>query len=220
MFIWSPECLLTTSDSDILYYINIIISYLYHQSFEQVSHFYVRATHPIHIQSVLSYLPHCFLRRLGSWEALWLRERQYVTLEHMSTLGANWETDGGAVQQERLDAWTVGDRSVSRCHLTVRFRHAETNTQINTYRKHTNKQGATNADTLRQLQHHTGYYCFKSLWSSADGAVLSRDSGHMSPETTWTRVNLAPVCTFYICACLSKLKWFQYMILYNYQHLI
>lgn len=42
-----------------------------------------------------------------------------MTLEHMSTLGASWETDGGAVQQESLNARTVCDRSVSPRRLSV-----------------------------------------------------------------------------------------------------
>lgn len=42
-----------------------------------------------------------------------------MTLEHMLTLGAGWETDGNAVQQGRLYAQTVCDRSISPCRLSV-----------------------------------------------------------------------------------------------------
>lgn len=66
-----------------------------------------------------------------------------MTLEHMSTLGASWETDGGAVQQERLNARTVCDRKRFAVSPKCEIRHAETNIQINTYRKHTNKHTDT-----------------------------------------------------------------------------
>lgn len=72
-----------------------------------------------------------------------------MTLEHMSALGARWETDGGAVQQERLNARTVCDRSVLSVSPKCEIRHAETNIQIDTHRKHANKQACIYAETRR-----------------------------------------------------------------------
>lgn len=109
----------------------------------------------VHIHSLSSHPPRCFLRRLwGSWETLWLWERQYVTLEHMSTPGASWETDGGAVQQERLNARTVCDRSVSPRRLTVTSGvQRRTHKLIHTEDAQT-KQACT--DTVWQLRHRCG----------------------------------------------------------------
>lgn len=72
-----------------------------------------------------------------------------MTLEHMSTPGASWETDGGAVQQERLNARTVCDRSVSPCRLTVTSgMRRQTHKLIHTEDAQT-KQACTSADTHR-----------------------------------------------------------------------
>lgn len=130
----------------------------------------------------------------------------------MSTLGASWETDGGAVQQERLNARTVWQKCFS---VSLRSgMQRQTYKLIHTENTQTSQRTLvqTHTDTVWQLQHHTGYYRLKSLWSSADGAVLSREMQvkwvkSYNTWNTWTRDNLAPVCTFYFCAFL---KWWLY----------
>lgn len=65
---------------------------------------------------------------------------------------------------------------------------SETNTQ-HYYMQQTHKT-QNDAHTPWQLQYYTGYYRSQSRWSGADGASLSRDSGRMSQEPVWRRVNL------------------------------
>ena len=139
----------------------------------------------------------------GSWETLWLRERQYVTLEHMSTPGASWETDGGAVQQERLNARTVCDRSVSPCRLTVTSGvQRRTHKLIHTEDAQT-KQACT--DTVWQLRHRCGLLpssvpLERRWWSCA---VERRGSKCQEPTTyeqqiIWSLLapfTLAPLCS-------------------------
>lgn len=89
----------------------------------------------------------------------------------MSTLGASWETDGCAVQQQRVNARTVCDRSVSPCRLSV-----GSGIQRQTYTLIHTENTQTHTDAVWQLRLHTGYYSLQSLWSSADGAVLPSDA--------------------------------------------
>lgn len=178
----------------------------------------------VHIHSLLSHLPRCFLRRLGGAgrhcdcgsDSMW----HLNTCRHRERVGKQM-----AARCSRKDL--MPELCVTEAFLRVAWlwHQACGDKHTNWYIQKTHKQSRrarpqTRTDTVWQLRHHSGLLpssvpLERRWWSCA----VERRGVKLSRANDVRTDNLVPVGTFYLGAslqphttqahCLSKLKWSQ-----------